>query len=118
MKAVILAIIGVIAAAMGYFAFQGECPGGQVFAGEAECRARLGAEAALCGPAFRAADVAATLDYAPFPNQTDCQMQFPVCQPHARVVGGFVPVPRGVCVAKGKAGTAVYERYGQRIPSK
>lgn len=117
MKAVVLALMGVVAAVMGYFAFQGECPGGKVYATEAECRAG-GIADAFCKASFAEAKRSATLDYAPFPNQGDCQHQFPLCEPHARVVGGFVPVPRGVCVAGGEAGKPVYERYGQRISSK
>jgi uncharacterized protein YgiB involved in biofilm formation len=114
MKIVIFVLIGVIAAAMGYFAFQGECTGGKVYTTEAECRAGGIAEA-FCRVSFSEARRSATLDYAPFSNQSDCQQQFPRCEPHARAVGGFVPVPRGVCVARGEAGKPVYERFGQRL---
>ena len=114
MKSIILILIGAVAAAMGYFAFQGECTSGKVYATEAACRAGGIAEA-FCAVSFTEARRSATLDYAPFPNQSDCQLQFPLCEPHARVVGGFVPVPRGVCVARGEAGKPVYERYGQRL---
>lgn len=114
MRIVILIALAAVAAILGYFWHRGECPGGQVFETKEQC------EAAGIGPAFCAGSFAesrrkATLEYAPFPNQNDCLMQFPRCEPHARVVGGFVPVPRGVCVSRGRAGEPIYERYGQRV---
>lgn len=118
MKAIVLAIIGAIAAAMAYFAFQDECPGGNVFASLPECRAASGSDPAFCRDVFADAQRKATEDYAPFANQTDCLATFPVCQPHTRVTGGFVPVPRGVCAirsAKGAEGRPVYERQGANM---
>jgi uncharacterized protein YgiB involved in biofilm formation len=115
MKAVILMLFAAVAGVMAYLALRGECPDGEVFASEAECRAAAGFDAAFCRQSFVEARRKAVLDYAPFPNQNDCQLQFPRCEPHQRVVSGFVPVPRGVCVARGREGDPVYERYGQRI---
>lgn len=111
MKVVVIALVLGIAAAMAYFAWQGECRGGQVFASEAQCvAARL--PQGLCRDSFAEARRLAREDVAPFATQDECLRQYPFCQPHGRVTGGFVPVPRGVCVVSGMAGKPVFERIG------
>jgi uncharacterized protein YgiB involved in biofilm formation len=113
MRTVLIAVMGIAAAVMGYFALQGECPGGKVFASEAECRAG-GYGAQICHSGFAASDRRARLEYSPFNTETDCTLQFPRCMPHGKLAG-YVPVPRGTCIVEGKPGEPVYERYGQRI---
>jgi uncharacterized protein YgiB involved in biofilm formation len=115
MRNVIFAFMLAGLGVMVWLFFRGECPGGKVFANEAACQADAGFDATFCRQSFASARRRATLDYPPFPNQNDCLMQFPRCEPHARIVGGFVPVPRGVCVAQGHEGDPIYARYGQRI---
>lgn len=117
MKYVFLFAFAAMAAFMGYKFMEGECPGGQVFANAAECRAKAG-DAAFCRDAFAMASRKAREDYSPFPTQDDCLRSFPACEPHARVTSGFVPVPRAFCVARGPRGaegTPLYGRIGQRI---
>jgi uncharacterized protein YgiB involved in biofilm formation len=112
MKVVVFALILGIAGAMAWFAFRGECPDGQVFATEGACVASGRFPADFCRRAFAEARRVATEDQAPFSTQDDCLRQFPRCQPHAAVMGGFVPVPRGTCVASGREGRPVYQRIG------
>lgn len=112
MRALILIAMAAAALVMGYIALQGECPGGKVYASEGECRTAGGGEA--CRSGFAEAKRKATLDYSPFTNENDCALQFPRCEPHGKLAG-YVPVPRGVCIAPGKPGEPVYERFGQRV---
>jgi uncharacterized protein YgiB involved in biofilm formation len=117
MKAVILLVILGIAGMMGYFAWRGECPGGQVIRDSAECRG-AGFDLARCEAALRAGRQKARMDYPPFADLETCQRQFPRCEAHGAVASGFVPVPRGIClVATGGtlAATPVYERFGPRF---
>lgn len=115
MKVIVLAVVAVVAAAFMWFAFEGECRDGVVVKDQAECRI-AGFAPAYCASSFAEAHRTATLDYAPFPTQDACLLKFPFCEPHARVVGGYVPVPRGVCVSRASGiGKPVYERIGQRI---
>ena len=110
MRTLILIVMAIAAAVMGYFALHGECPGGKVFATETTCRAAGLGEA--CQRGFAEAKRKATLEYSPFVTQDDCALKFPRCEPHGRLAG-YVPVPRGVCIAPGKQGEPVYEGYGQ-----
>jgi uncharacterized protein YgiB involved in biofilm formation len=115
MRALILALMGVAGLVMGYFVFQGECPGGKVFASEGECRAAgLGD---LCHTSFAAANRKARLEYSPFVTENDCSLQFPRCAPHGKLAG-YVPVPRGVCVVAGKEGEPVYQKHGASFSPK
>lgn len=115
MRALILGLIGIAAAVMGYFMLQGECPGGKVYASEAECRTSGLGE--LCRTSFSSANRKARLEYSPFLTENDCTLQFPRCEPHGKLAG-YVPVPRGVCVVSGKEGAPVYQRYGATISPK
>ena len=118
MKTIVIGIIAAIAAAMGYFWFQGECAG-KIYANFAECRENFSGE--FCAIAFTQANTKARNDYPPFPNQGACDRVFPRCMPHAVVVGGFVPVPRSVCTersAGGPIGTPIYQKYGQTVTLK
>lgn len=114
-------LIGAIAAAMGWFAWNGECRDGTVFATESGCREAAGFDAAFCREAFKQAHAKATIDYAPFRTQTECLEKFPTCVPHGVITGGFVPTPRGTCVARiagGISGTPVYQRLGANLSSR
>ncbi|MCA0401014.1 MAG: hypothetical protein LCH38_09385 [Proteobacteria bacterium] len=117
MRALFLALFALVGAVMGYFMLQSECPGGKAFASEAECRAAAGFDAAFCRAGFALAHRKAIQDYAPFSTQNDCLQAFARCQPHAVVVGGYVPVPEKVCIARDQNGTAKGEPLYTRIGS-
>ncbi|MCZ8187867.1 MAG: DUF1190 domain-containing protein [Beijerinckiaceae bacterium] len=112
MKIIVFALILGIAGAMAFFAFRGECPDGQVFASEQACLAAGQLPPALCRQGFAEAQRAAREDQAPFATQDECLRQFPRCQPHGAVASGFVPVPRGACIAASGKGRPVYQRIG------
>lgn len=113
MRAIVIGIILAVAGLMGYLFFRGECPGGQVFNTETQCRAAAGFDAAFCRISFAQARRRAYEDASPFSTQDACLRHFPSCEPHHRVVSGYVPVPRGVCVTPGKPGEPVFEKIGQ-----
>jgi uncharacterized protein YgiB involved in biofilm formation len=111
MRLVIIVLIVGIAAAMAYFGLRGECPGGQVFATKTACR-DAGLGEILCDRAFAEARRKAFEESSPFSTQDACLHHFPRCERHVRIVSGYVPVPRGVCVVPGKPGNPVFERIG------
>jgi len=119
---VIFFFLGVIAAALGWFAFNGECKNGTVFESEAACRAAAGFDAAFCRDSFRKAHVKATVDYAPYRTQDECLQKFPICVAHGVIVGGFVPLPKATCVLRDEKGlvdgSPVYERIGGNISTR
>lgn len=115
MRAVIFGAMLIAAGFMAYLFFRGECPGGQVFASEAQCRAAAGFDAAFCRISFAQARRRAYEDASPFSTQDACLRHFPVCEPHHKVVSGYVPVPRGVCVTSGKPGEPVFEKIGHSL---
>lgn len=113
MRTVIFGAMLIAAGFMGYLFFRGECPGGQVFATEAECRETAGFDALFCRQSFIEGRRRAFEDSSPFSTQDACLRHFPRCEPHRVVVSGYVPVPRGICVARGKKGEPVFEKIGQ-----
>lgn len=120
MKVVVIAIIAGIAGLMGYlFATGGDCPNGQVVSEAAQCRHHF--DAASCSVAVAAADRKARTEYSPFLVREDCELKFPTCIAHAVIVGGFVPRPSGICLARidGRLdGTPVYTRIGQPVSAR
>lgn len=118
MKVVILTFIAGVAAAMLYFFMIGECPGGTIVRDAEECRGAK-FDAATCNAALASSRRKATENQAPFATLDQCLRSFAICEPHAAVASGFVPVPRGTCIARtgsgGFDGTPLYERIGQRI---
>ena len=117
MKLIIIAFITGIAGFMAYlFATGGDCRGGQVVTDAAQCRNHF--DAASCAAALAASDRKARTEYSPFLNREDCEFKFPICIAHAVIVGGFVPRPSGICLARidGRVdGTPVYTRIGQQV---
>ena len=120
MKLIILTFIVGLAGAMAYLFLKGECAGGVIVPDVAACRA-ANFDAATCNVALAASHRKAYRDHAPFATQDACLRDHPRCAPHEAVASGFVPVPRGTCIARtgsgGFDGTPVYERIGQRISS-
>ncbi len=118
MKIVALTFIVGLLGAMAYFFLKGECPGGMIVADAAECRV-ASFDAQTCNAALAAGHRKAYRERAPFETQDACLRDHPRCAPHEAVASGFVPVPRGTCIARtgsgGFDGTPVYERIGQRI---
>ena len=115
MRAVIFGLLLAIAAVMAFLFLRGECPGGQVFATEAECRETAGFDALFCRQSFIDARRRAFEDSSPFSTQDACLRHFPRCEPHRVVASGYVPVPRGTCVVHGKKGEPVFEKIGQSV---
>lgn len=116
MRFIVLAVFLAVAGGIMYWASRGGgCPGGLAFENETVCQRTPGFGDAICREAFATARHKATLEYAPFPDQSACQMQFERCAPHASVVGGFVPVARTTCVGGTRSGEPIYERIGQRV---
>lgn len=113
MKIVIFTFIAGVAGAMLYFFLLGECPGGMVVKDATECRG-ANFEAAACNAALASGRRKASEDQAPFATLDQCLRAFALCEPHAAVASGFIPVPRGFCIARTGSGsfdgTPVYDR--------
>lgn len=106
MRAVFLTLFAIVISVMGYFMLRegAGCPADRTFRSEAECRLVPQFDAKFCKQAFEISRRKATVDYSPYATQTDCQLQFSVCQPHAVVVSGFVPVPSATCITREPGG--------------
>jgi uncharacterized protein YgiB involved in biofilm formation len=118
MKFVILTFMAGLLGFMAYIFFRGECAGGVIVSDLAACRG-ASFDAATCNAALAAGHRKAYREQAPFQTQEACLRDHPRCAPHEAVASGFVPVPRGICIARTGSGsfdgTPVYERIGARI---
>lgn len=100
MKAIVIGVIVGIAGLMAWAWTRGECPGGTVVTGEAECQGPAGFDITFCRLVFeRALDVARASNTV-FTDENQCRQQYGACLPHA-TINGFVPRPHGFCVAGG-----------------
>jgi len=111
MKKIILAIVVIAAAFLGYkLANKDDCPGGKAFETAATCQAS-GLSAEICAGGFStAADKAKAMK--PLESLEQCQLRYPHCEPAA---GGFLPKIEKVCIVAGKPGEPLYGQIGSNI---
>ena len=113
MHIVVLAIIGGVAAFLGWLFLTPDCRGA-VVATESACVQQPGFDRAFCARAFARPEEAIYRAGNVFATQADCNVRHPVCITFPGV-HGWTPTPNGYCIIRAADGdlasmTPVYDK--------